>query len=327
MRTKISYLCTLISIGLLIIFFMPGQSTLGQPATVSLSFDSVESIGCDEWGTTVMLSVDPGGQEYRMGDRVVVNSVVYMDHFEPASTTPYTGGLWSIAYLNSEGGAVSPNPWPIPNDTPFTWYTIVEQPPGVHAKTLILEFDKCNGGSLLSATILPDSSATAETTAPDGDPDRDGIPSKRDNCPYDYNPDQEDGWGSLMGDACDTEWYNRTGQGVAGFLQKNGMFHLHGNCLYLVDGAPRCPVIAAFDPTTFDPANMPMAITTVDAGTWSVWLYYLHSENGADVSQVNTYSTNPPQPDTLVDDQLEIHVEGGRWQWQHRGGHGNYHGG
>jgi hypothetical protein len=162
--------------------------------------------------------------------------------------------------------------------------------------------------------------------APDGDPDGDGISGSKDNCPYDYNPDQEDGWGSAMGDACDTEWYNLTGQGVAGFVQKNGIFHLHGNCIFLADGAPRCPVIAAFDPTTFDPAAMPLDIASDDSGTWSVWLYYLHSGNGVDVYQVNIYSTNPPQPDTLVDDRLEIHVNGESWQWYHRGGDTQYHG-
>ena len=52
----------------------------------------------------------------------------------------------------------------------------------------------------------------------------------------------------------------------------------HGNCIYLADGAPRCPVIASFDPTTFDPANMPVEITSDDAGTWSVWLYYLYTQ-------------------------------------------------
>ena len=158
------------------------------------------------------------------------------------------------------------------------------------------------------------------------DPDGDGIEGDRDNCPYAYNPDQEDGWGSAMGDACDTDWYNRTGQGVSGFVQKNGIFHLHGNCTYLADGSPRCPLIAAFDPTTFDSANMPMEITSDHAGTWSIWVHYLHSNHGADVYQVNVYSTNPPQPDTLVDDQLEIHVRGGSWQWHHRGGHPDYNG-
>ena len=158
------------------------------------------------------------------------------------------------------------------------------------------------------------------------DPDGDGIVGDRDNCPYDFNPDQEDGWGSPMGDLCDTEWYNRTGQGVAGFVQKDGVFHLHGNCLSLADGAPRCPVIAAFDPATFDQAMMSREITSDNAGTWSVWLYFLHNHDGVDVYQVNVYSTQPPQPDTLVDDQLEIHVQQGDWQWFHRGGQADYHG-
>ena len=35
------------------------------------------------------------------------------------------------------------------------------------------------------------------------EPDNDGIPSKADNCPTTYNPDQEDGDSDLVGDACD----------------------------------------------------------------------------------------------------------------------------
>jgi hypothetical protein len=45
------------------------------------------------------------------------------------------------------------------------------------------------------------------------------------------------------------------------------------------------------------------------------------------VYQVNVYSTNPPQPDTLVDDRLEIHVRGESWTWQQRGGSSHFQGG
>src|SRR5690606_23197378 len=113
---------------------------------------------------------------------------------------------------------------------------------------------------------------------------------------------------------------NRTGIGIAGFTQKDGVFNLHGNCIYLADGDPRCPVIARLDPNAFVPGDMPMDVATVDAGTWSVVLYYLHSNNGADVYQVNIYSTNPPQPDTLLDDRLEFYVNNGIWRWYQRGG-------
>ncbi|MAS35318.1 MAG: hypothetical protein CL610_14995 [Anaerolineaceae bacterium] len=159
-----------------------------------------------------------------------------------------------------------------------------------------------------------------EEVASNPDPDGDGIPSYRDNCAQAYNPDQEDGWGSAMGDACDTDWYNMRGIGINGFEQKDGMYHLHGNCTIMDDGAPRCPEVAIFDPASFTPEAMPQEYTTAYAGTWSVWVYYLHSNNGADVYQVNVYSTNPPQPDTLLDDRLEIHVNGGSWQWYQRGG-------
>jgi hypothetical protein len=183
------------------------------------------------------------------------------------------------------------------------------------------------GGSYGSTELwLVIDGGTSAAVSSVADPDGDGISGSRDNCPYDYNPDQEDGWGSEMGDPCDTDWYNRTGVGVAGFVQKDGIYHLHGNCIYLADGAPRCPVIAAFDPTAFDPANMPLEISSGDAGTWTVWLHYLYGANGVDVYQVNTYSTNPSQPDTQVDDLLEIHVIGSNWQWYHRGGDTNYHG-
>ena len=160
----------------------------------------------------------------------------------------------------------------------------------------------------------------------DSDPDGDGISSSRDNCPHEANASQEDGWGSAMGDACDTNWYNMTGIGIAGFEQKNGEYHLHGNCTYMADGDPRCPEIAVFDPATFTPEQMPMEVTTDMAGRMSVWVHYLHSNNGADVYQVNVYTTNPPQPDTLIDDRLEIHVRGGAWKWYQRGGDKQYNG-
>ena len=163
-------------------------------------------------------------------------------------------------------------------------------------------------------------------TTSNDDPDGDGVPTSEDNCPYDYNPGQADGWGGGAGDLCDTEWYNRTGQGIAGFVQKNGVFHLHGNCVYLEDGAPRCPVVAAFDPTTFAAGQAPSEISSGTANGWSVWLYYLYDEAGKSVFQVNTYTSPRPRPDTLVDDLLEIHITGDSWQWYHRGGDPNFHG-
>ncbi len=159
------------------------------------------------------------------------------------------------------------------------------------------------------------------------DPDGDGIPSSQDNCPDVYNPGQEDGWGTGAGDACDTDWYNMSGIGVAGFPQKDhSAFHLHGNCAYMPDGDPRCPEIAILNPASFSPEAMPVEVTTGQAGTWSVWVHYLHSSNGVDVYQVNVYSTNPPQPDTLVDDRLEIHVSGSSWRWYQRGGRPEFNG-
>ena len=159
------------------------------------------------------------------------------------------------------------------------------------------------------------------TGHPYSDSDDDGIPNSRDNCPAAFNPGQEDGWGSAAGDECDTDWYNNTG-----FEQKDGSYHLHGNCTYMADGAPRCPVIGNFDPATLTPDTPVLDVTTVEAGTWSVVVHYLHSNNGYPVYQVNVYSTNPPQPDTLVDDRLELHVYGGSWRWHMRGGSSNFNG-
>jgi hypothetical protein len=154
----------------------------------------------------------------------------------------------------------------------------------------------------------------------EADVDGDGLAGVNDNCPTVFNPRQEDGWGSAAGDACDTDWYNHSGKGLSAFVQKNGVMHLHGNCTYLTDGAPRCPIIAAINPSTFVPGADLAELTGADAGVWSVWLYYLYSENGVAVYQVNTYRSHTPQPDTLVDDELEIHISAGSWRWLHRGG-------
>src|SRR5690606_10893494 len=161
---------------------------------------------------------------------------------------------------------------------------------------------------------------------PSNDSDNDGGPDHRDNCPNTYNPGQEDGWGSALGDACDTDWYNIRGIGIPGFKHTNGIYHPHGNCTFLPDGAASCRVIARFDPASFTPETMPVEVTTVNAGTWSVWIYFLYSKNGVDVYQVNVYLTNPPQPDSLIDDRLEIHVRGSSWQWYQRGGTKQYNG-
>ena len=154
----------------------------------------------------------------------------------------------------------------------------------------------------------------------DVDLDGDGLAGFHDNCPTVFNPDQEDGWGSGAGDACDTDWYNLSGQGLSAFVQKNGLIHLHGNCLYLPDGAPRCPVIAAIDPATLRPSDAPLNVTSPTAKGWSAWLHYLYTTDGVSVYQVNTYRSATPQLDKLVDDHFEIHVGGDSWRWWHRGG-------
>jgi hypothetical protein len=243
-------------------------------------------------------------------------SQIWVDMVHPAGTV-FTGSYSSTIAVDWSGFSGTGGEWfDTGNSGIINWTSTFE--------TQAFRVD-ANFGAIMSYDITacePD----AKPIKADTDPDNDGISAGNDNCPQTYNPHQEDGWGSTMGDACDTDWYNLIGQGVAGFVQKNGVFHLHGNCIYLDDGDPRCPVIAAFDPAAFDTANMPMEISSGDAGTWSVWLHYLHSNNGVDVYQVNIYSTNPPHPDTLIDDRLEIHVSGDNWQWYHRGGHPDYHG-
>lgn len=156
----------------------------------------------------------------------------------------------------------------------------------------------------------------------DADADDDGVLYYQDNCANAYNPSQEDGWGSAMGDACDTEWYNASGRGLAGYEQKDGMFNLFGNCVLMADGALQCPVVASFDPTQFSPENMPALVTAATANGWTVWIYYLHSNNGPDVYQANVYDG----AGNLVDDRLELHVSGGSYEWFMRGGDPQYHG-
>ena len=158
-------------------------------------------------------------------------------------------------------------------------------------------------------------------SAPNGDADGDGVPDDLDNCPSVFNPGQEDGWGSDAGDACDIEWYDRTGLGLSGFEQKDGTYHLHGNCTFLADGAAVCPIIARFDPRLFSTEDIAVEFTTPEAGGWTVWVFYLHSNRGADVYQVNIYDNG-----VLVDDTLEIHVSGDDYKWYVRGNDPRYNG-
>lgn len=92
----------------------------------------------------------------------------------------------------------------------------------------------------------------------------------------------------------------------------NNLLTLHGNCA----AGTQCPVIAEFDPTTFDMTSRDLTAHT--AGTWSVWVDYVSNTNGVDIYQINIYSSNPPQPETLVNDRLQIHMIGDQWQWRSR---------
>ncbi len=112
---------------------------------------------------------------------------------------------------------------------------------------------------MVAAVSGPPPSAVVQTV--NEDPDGDGISGDRDNCPYDYNPDQEDGWGSKMGDVCDTEWYNTNGMGVSGFEGKDDMYQVFANCYPMYDGDTRCHLVGRFDPTTLSPDSAPMDVT------------------------------------------------------------------
>lgn len=295
----------------------PAGSTITD-VNISITFGHTHTSTCDNRVSTGVY--DEVYYYLQAPDGTIVNLV-------NAGTYDYSGGAsvtvqFDDAALSPVGGTPTSGSYqPVGTLADFNG----KQPTGIW--TLFVGNAVGNGRHCFDTFTLDITTEGQITVHVDDDPDGDGIPTGRDNCPFHFNPDQEDGWGSDAGDACDTEWYNRTGIGIAGFVQKNNIFHLHGNCLFLADGAPRCPVIASFDPSTFDPDVMPLDITSDDAGSWSVWLYYLHSNNGSDVYQVNIYSTNPPQPDTLLDDRLEILVSGKSWRWNHRGGLSQYRGG
>ncbi len=285
-------------------------AALMLPTVVSAQTGSVSLVGvsthtCLPGGTTVDV-------HYNVSITVYAGEVYYY-----RNSTGYSENIQGPINYN---GPLDDGVFPLNSNDRYRAETTIHSGgsnAGPIISRLLMIFDCSSAGSGGPSEVI---TQTGLPSVPDTDPDGDGISGSRDNCPYDYNPSQEDGWGSDAGDACDTEWYNQTGQGMSGFVQKNGLFNLHGNCIYLADGAPRCPVIASFDPSTFTPDSMPIDATTDDAGTWTVMIYYLHSNNGVDVYQVNTYSTNPPQPDMLVDDRLELHVSGSSWRWLHRGG-------
>ena len=323
-------ICTLVAI----FFIMPAQSVQAATVNVVVDFSGGNYVPC----TNSLI-----GSPYLSGNqtasvppyRVVGKCEMWLNHF--VEITVIQGAATAFSFDNLLYATPGTYELDVTINGTET-HTITTTGNWVYPGTQnigTVRFSVPMGGAQIdNLSFSIDTEATPGDAANNGtsktvdnpDPDGDGISGSRDNCPYDYNPDQEDGWGSAMGDLCDTDWYNRTGQGVSGFVQKSGMFHLHGNCVYLADGAPRCPVIATFDPLTFDLAAMPTEIGSDNTGTWSVWLHYLHSNDGADVYQVNVYSTNPPQPDTLIDDQLEIHVNGESWQWYRRGGDTRYHG-
>jgi hypothetical protein len=113
------------------------------------------------------------------------------------------------------------------------------------------------------------------------------------------------------------------GMGVSGFEGKDGLYVVYGNCYVMPDGDVRCLDVGRFDPNDLDPSSSPQDVTTEFAQGWSVMVYYLHSNHGHAVYQVNIYDHN----NVLVDDRLEIHVYGeDNWQWFHRGGLSQYNG-
>lgn len=73
----------------------------------------------------------------------------------------------------------------------------------VNDTELNIEFDSWNGvGGEDQALINAIEVLSVSPTVPDSDGD--GIPNSEDNCPFIFNPNQEDGDGDGMGDVCDT---------------------------------------------------------------------------------------------------------------------------
>jgi hypothetical protein len=143
---------------------------------------------------------------------------------------------------------------------------------------------------------------------PMADYDGDGVINMDDNCINEFNPDQFDGYGSALGDACDSFYDTQTG--IKGYADTNNPasqgFDVWGNC-----SGDACRLIATFNPLTVSDGAR---YQTADSGGWYVVVYYLGIDNGVDVYQVNTY--NPT--DTLMDDRLELLVANSSYTWRRR---------
>jgi hypothetical protein len=174
------------------------------------------------------------------------------------------------------------------------------------------------------------------------DLDSDGLPGGSDNCPTVANPDQANGWGSPLGDACDSDLYDN-GRGVKTFqIWRNGvkspLFEVYANCtgrtcerIALLDFSslpPRvstsqgevgsqdqaaCAALLAFadlqNPTLLA-AQQECQRANGGGGGWYVEVF----DQGNGIWQVNVYDP----AGVLQDDLLEVALGEGAVRWQVR---------
>lgn len=168
--------------------------------------------------------------------------------------------------------------------------------------------------STYSPYVVFDFYSCASATSPDSDADE--IANQVDNCPYTYNPNQEDEWGSEKGNVCDGEIYDqfrvKQGYRVYGYPMHDGTLLIHANCgLGYI-----CTPIAQFRPDELV-SDAESHFQHENSHGWYVEVYYLGpSTKGENVYQVNTYA----QDGTLIDDRMEIHMnKAGKWHLKERG--------